>query len=223
MKKIFAFLFTVALMCSAILSVHADELTTTESVTNSLEHYAYMDLASADAKTKLAIINARKEIIYSTSWVADGCYGYVVDETGEVIEIVPTFSEIFPRDWEIPQCVADIDYIPIEVAPYSWEQSYYGNVTLSSAYTEFHTVSVRFAGYLVKTISTVGYNTINGTYNIQYYDTENDYALGNKTGMESGDSFNIDPPEDAKVSIRVSSSDNRYSWNMQVAVDRVYE
>ena len=48
------------------------------------------------------ILEARRILIFSTSWVADGFSGSVQNvKTGEIIRTLPTFSELFPG-WDIP-------------------------------------------------------------------------------------------------------------------------
>ena len=65
------------------------------------EHYAYMDLDQAEEALKPVILEARWRIISRASWVADDINGYIADEAGNIIEIVPHFHDIFPADWEI--------------------------------------------------------------------------------------------------------------------------
>lgn len=63
---------------------------------------AYMNLDQASEAMQEKILQAREEIIFSKSWVADGLQGFVYDKDGNVIEEVPQFSEIFPADWDMP-------------------------------------------------------------------------------------------------------------------------
>lgn len=66
------------------------------------EEYAYLDLDSASEEMKEKILEARKVIIFHSRWVADGYSGCIRDvETGETIETLPTFSELFPG-WALP-------------------------------------------------------------------------------------------------------------------------
>lgn len=62
---------------------------------------AYMNLDQASEAMQEKILQAREEIIFSKSWVADGLQGFVYDKDGNVIEEVPQFSEIFPADWDM--------------------------------------------------------------------------------------------------------------------------
>lgn len=68
------------------------------------EYYAYLDLDTAPEELHEQILAARNRIIFSRSWTAEGCSGYIVDvERGEIVETVPGFYDIFPADWEIPR------------------------------------------------------------------------------------------------------------------------
>ena len=69
---------------------------------NSLEHYAYMDIHSAEPELVPVILEARNRIIFSHSWTDKEVNGSVLDEEGNVIETVPCFYDIFPSDWEVP-------------------------------------------------------------------------------------------------------------------------
>ena len=78
--------------------VHKDESMSREEA----EALAYLDLDSAADEMKGRILEARRILIFSTSWVADGFSGSVQNvKTGEIIRTLPTFSELFPG-WDIP-------------------------------------------------------------------------------------------------------------------------
>ncbi len=78
--------------------VHKDESMSREEA----EALAYLDLDSAEDEMKDRILEARRILIFSTSWVADGFSGSVQNvKTGEIIRTLPTFSELFPG-WDIP-------------------------------------------------------------------------------------------------------------------------
>lgn len=98
-RKIFAFLLSVALLLSISsgFAVGAD----VEKEELSTEAYAYMDLETASPEMQEKILKAREEIIFSQSWAADGCLGFLVDlKTGEMTQL-PSFSELFPG-WDLP-------------------------------------------------------------------------------------------------------------------------
>lgn len=67
------------------------------------EHYAYMNMEDVSEELKPVIWEARMEIIFNNSWVADEINGCVLDVAGNVIEVLPHFSELFPEDWEVPR------------------------------------------------------------------------------------------------------------------------
>lgn len=67
-----------------------------------LEYYAYMNLDEARGEIKPVIQEARKRIIFSTSWAADGTNAWVLDEDGNVIEKLPYFHQLFPSNWDMP-------------------------------------------------------------------------------------------------------------------------
>lgn len=63
---------------------------------------AYLDLDDASPEMQEKILEARREIIFNTEWVADGHFGYIQNmETGEIVREVPEFSEVFPG-WDAP-------------------------------------------------------------------------------------------------------------------------
>lgn len=76
---------------------------------------AYLNLDEASPDMQEEILEARKEIIYNTDWVADGYSGAVIDAyTGEVIEELPHFSEVFPN-WDVP--IGEITEYDVEDLP----------------------------------------------------------------------------------------------------------
>ena len=79
-----------------------------------IKYYAYLDLSTAEESLHSVILEARKIIIYRSSWVADGQVGYVFDENGKIVEKVPNFSDLFPPDWEEP-----IESIEVDLSYYS--------------------------------------------------------------------------------------------------------
>lgn len=62
----------------------------------------YMNLDEPKSEIKSVIQEARNRIIFNTSWVADEINGRIRDEDGNIIEIIPHFSNLVPSDWEIP-------------------------------------------------------------------------------------------------------------------------
>lgn len=62
---------------------------------------AYQDLNTASKEMQAKILEARKLIINSTSWAADGYTAYIIDENGNKTQL-PHFSDLFPG-WEMPK------------------------------------------------------------------------------------------------------------------------
>lgn len=107
MKKIIA-LFLSTLLLTASATCFAAENTSDslpakdQSALAEAEQYAYLDLNSATPAMQEKILEARNTIIFSKDWVADGHEAYVGDvTTGEVLEVLPTFSDLFPG-WDLP-------------------------------------------------------------------------------------------------------------------------
>lgn len=69
---------------------------------NGLDYYAYMILEDAPETLKPVILEARSRIIVHSTWVDDDLDAWVTDEDGNVVEVIPHFSEVFPSDWENP-------------------------------------------------------------------------------------------------------------------------
>ena len=67
-----------------------------------LEYYAYMNLDEARSEIKPVIQEARKRIIFSTSWAANGTNAWVLDADWNVIEKLPYFYQLFPSNWDMP-------------------------------------------------------------------------------------------------------------------------
>lgn len=81
-------------LSNAAFAISVDTLTDAET-------FAYMDILTAPKELKELILEARNTIIFSTCWVADGCEAVIYSSSGEVEEIVPQFSDLFPG-WDIP-------------------------------------------------------------------------------------------------------------------------
>ena len=73
-----------------------------EEILESASEFAYLDADKATPELKEKILEARKEIIYNTDWVADGYVGCIRNiRTGKLIKELPEFSEVFPG-WDVP-------------------------------------------------------------------------------------------------------------------------
>lgn len=68
---------------------------------------AYADIYAAPEEWKEKILEARSEVIFSTSWAVNGA-GCIVHTDG-TIEELPEFSELFPG-WDVPRCDISPEY-----------------------------------------------------------------------------------------------------------------
>lgn len=100
MKKIITSLLTAALCFSMLVPAMAVD--SEDNSVSTSEYYAYMDLETANLALKETILEARNQIIFSESWVADGINGYRTDPDGNIVCIQPQFSELFPSNWDMP-------------------------------------------------------------------------------------------------------------------------
>ena len=107
MKKIIALFVSTLLFATSLTSLAAGapasaQDTATQEALTKAEQYAYLDLDSASPSMQQKILDARNTIIFSKDWVADGYEADVEDvTTGEVLETLPSFSELFPG-WDLP-------------------------------------------------------------------------------------------------------------------------
>jgi hypothetical protein len=98
-------------LCLALTSASAmalpsvtDRAAAREAEVKAAAAYAYMDLEAAPPHLRETILEARRVIIYSQGWVADGYEGFVIDvENGAVLKELPQFSALFPAGWDIPR------------------------------------------------------------------------------------------------------------------------
>lgn len=231
MRKTLTMILTVVMLFSVAAPAMAADIHSSD-VAMTIENaylYAYMDIDSADADTQEQILDARRVIIYSTSWVADDVDGYIKDEDGNIIEVLPHFSEVFPSDWEIPVSPSTDVATDTTVSPYALSNSFNGVVRFyrpptSGVPEPFHTLTtVGFAGtpyeYQISKINTVAYNTY-GTYNLEYRNADTNRSLGYRSGLASGNYFEISAPYDATVTIHGSTNDAVGEWSVYVMVDR---
>ena len=103
MKRIRACAIAVIMLITLCVPTQAAEkhhkVTRAECPAELAIAYSEIDESTTEAERE-QILEARSEIIYSHSWVADGLSACILDENGNVKEILPQFSEIFPEDWE---------------------------------------------------------------------------------------------------------------------------
>ena len=96
MKKFLSMTMTlIMLMALAVPAFAVDkesdsnsEAEAQEEILESASEFAYLDADKATPELKEKILEARKEIIYNTDWVADGYVGCIRNiKTGKLIRI----------------------------------------------------------------------------------------------------------------------------------------
>ncbi len=219
-EKIRIFMLSV-LVC--FLAIPASAMTET---TNDIEKYAYMEFETAPEVLQPKILEARSDIIFNTSWIADDLNAYVIDEEGNIVEELPHFSEVFPNDWDIP--VFPVNKIERTVMPLDDEimQFTYDEWLTypSEEYVTppFCTVStLGFPGtsaeYHVRWIATNATYTVlpsDATYNLAYTDADTGRTLGSKIYIGKGAGLRVEFPYDSdyRVNIHASTFDQPGDW-----------
>lgn len=228
MKRLAYLVLSLAMLLSTFTPVLASEATDIceNRHQEKIEVLAYLSTDEASPEMEKEILSARKEIIFSKSWVADGVKGYVTDENGNIIEELPKFSDIFPEDWAIPyfddqQESADVMQNLIVPATNAIQddimQIYNGTLTLSIPFATANTppfCSCRTSGtvsggnYYLSYIATYATSRIGsfGTFtsNIGYTNKTTGSALAWRGEIPSGKGLTIKPPKGVEVSIRAS-------------------
>lgn len=229
MKKIISSVLSIALIISTLCSPASASSACSNSSKlqemNSSRSIAYMDLEQASEEMQAQIIEAREEIIYSQSWVADGLQGYVFNEDGIIVEEVPQFSELFPSDWEIPFTDSPSQLSLTSPNTVSSESRdlfglFSGTLELSvpptnsntPSFYQFNTTS--WSGhthYNVKFVSTQALRQFTAftlplipSFNVGYTDITNGRSLGWKTEIKDGYSFGVSTPAGITVAVRAS-------------------
>lgn len=210
------------------------------NVENNISSIAYANLSNVkDSALKAEILEARSEIIFSTSWVADGITGYIIDPDGNKTE-VPQFSEVFPADWDIPMMSRPIetshntletnDELVVMAAPFIDVWTYYNDPLYldipSSLYDTdpFCTFSTSDSiehvyDYIVTDVFTRGYYYYPsriGTFNVGYSNETTGASLGYVTNLDNGLAFSIQPPAGITLGVRASTYDTVATWDFEV-------
>ncbi|MBP1988887.1 hypothetical protein [Paenibacillus eucommiae] len=107
MKKmalsVFSILALLVVLMAPSFALASDQQNSYASLSS--EQLAYSDLDAAPEEWKDAILDARKTIIYSTSWTVDGqVSAELPDGTNEEL---PEFSDLFPG-WDVPKLNEDV-------------------------------------------------------------------------------------------------------------------
>jgi len=236
-KKILESLLLFALIVTMTTSVFAEEATSSLHQ-EELEHFAYMNLETADKALESKILEARSEIILNTSWVVNGVRGYIVDDDNNIVREIPQFYEIFPSDWDVPVFPAEEASQETYATPQS-DSGYWDPLQCSVSlknpsatkntkpFTHFptHFVVGTFYEYSITKVSTGGSCTNrelrNPTYNVGYSNYNTGASLGYSTEMSESESFVIEPTLDIEVAIRASTYSTPAEWMMFVGRYRI--
>lgn len=238
MKKTIAMVLSVVMIVGMIVPVTAVD----ENRIELAIAYERIEESTAESR-KTEILAAREAIIYSKSWVADGIYGAILDQNGNVKEVLPQFSEVFPEDWDVPVeknsysvlVTPDLEPVSTSSAPeFDINLFFNKSVRLSKPSDQntppFCTISTTaFQGtsseYIVETVYTSGIHdnpTTTAYYNLGYSNVETGASLGYAVNLENGEMFTIDPPENIELGIRASSSTDTGNWLMRVEGKRIF-
>lgn len=228
------------------ISVHAADKKNNTNDLNGKISIAYMEIENASDEMRAHIIAAREEIIFSESWVADGLSCYICDEDGNIKEVLPQFSDLFPADWDLPvlreneneaeiRSEANRESVNEMSSSYDICPFFEGSIRLvkpsDSAITSpfCRIATTGFPGtsneYNVETIYVYGvYGNLQeqGTYNVGCSNATTGVSLSHATRVSNGDSVVFNPPSNITVGVRASTYDSVGSWNMQVIGKRVF-
>lgn len=95
--------------------VSNDLLTASQNIDPETEELAYRNLeTAASQEEKEAILAARDAIIADTSWGVGG--GWDVNPAKKEFAIPPTFQELFPADWALPEWLVEPAVVEDETA-----------------------------------------------------------------------------------------------------------
>lgn len=181
---------------------------------------AYMDLDAASQEMREDILEARKVIIYSEDWVADGYTAYVHYEDGTK-ETLPHFSEVFPG-WDLP--VTDVasmrsaieaqTVLPSDTSiqtTSNCEESWRYGVALFNPSSSVNSPAfdrvTAYWGYGVCTIvDSLQYST---TCNLGYTNYDTGYDIGHRSNLREGQAMEILLDDDiVPITIAVRASTN---------------
>jgi len=238
MKRLFVCLITYLLILALCIPVIASENVENIDSQHGLS-VAYLEIDdNTTIIERTQILEARKAIIFSRSWVADGLSGCILDANGNIKEILPQFSEVFPADWELPKEENNLLSPPATLlktgVQYDWNTFFNGSVSLSNPTNQntapFCTLNTTgFPGtyyeYRVTDVVTKGIRnnpTEYGKYNLGYSNATTGVSLGYAINLNNGEAFSINPPANIILGVRASSYDSIGPWNIRVDGKRFF-
>lgn len=176
---------------------------------------AYMNLNVADKALQKEILDARKAIIYSTSWSDDDTEAYSINAKGEIIAKTPKFHDIFPADWEIPvaqeaysdlavEDIAQADIQDVETvnSGYLFYNKEVYLTTPSSEYTSspFITYTGRDAMFMLSTPTIPGQS-----YNFGIRNNSTNRDIYNQVNIPRAEGFLVSNQSGVRYSCRAST------------------
>lgn len=219
MKKICSIFVSIVLMLCSVSTAFAKEPSVDVDLIEASK-IAYLDIENVSPEMQKKILDAREKIIFSTDWVADGFEMRIEDTEGNLIETVPSFSEVFP-DWDLPvldaEYMTDVPAFPNDfsnVVTTAARSSYWMRLGSFSYYLKRPTNEITdpfVEGYAdpeevgseIATYAT--YLTSSETCNIGYTNAKNGASLGYKSRLTLGEVCIISGVENMKVGIRAST------------------
>lgn len=243
MKKIAVALIVLLLVATTGIPAMAIDLNESASAISKEQAVAYMEIDETTSRAEVEqILAARNDIIFSTSWVADGMKCYILNKDGEIEKVIPNFSDIFPADWELPD-LEDQEEALNKLSPWQPEasmplsgamQPFYNNsVWLSKPSGQYNTspfcsfsttnyVGGTYRGHL-ETVSTIGYNAnTDATYNVGYSNVDTGKSLGFVERIPECLPCGCEPPSRITLGVRASTYTDPGLWTMKVDGEYVY-
>lgn len=99
MKKRIALFMSISLVIACVFPTAAFAVEETRYASMSTEQLAYCDINSVPTVWQDDVLEARNEIIHSTSWTVNGAASIL--HSDGTVESLPEFSDLFPG-WDVP-------------------------------------------------------------------------------------------------------------------------
>lgn len=177
-----------------------------ESDSDIKQKIAYMSLDDASPELQSVILQARKEIIFSKSWSADG-FVVEIERADGTTETLPRFSDVFPG-WELPveqKLGQDSVQTPME-EPNSTQQiiSAFHSVYLRNPTSQNTNPFTHFyhEGSYIKTFV---HELDTESCNIGYSDYQSGMSCGHATEVHVGEAVKISTFYDGDYAVRAST------------------
>lgn len=214
-KRLAALLFALILMFSlGKITFAANDLSISRIMPDGISmdtvDKAYMNLKTADKALQSEILDARKAIIYSTSWSDDETEAYSINAKGEIIAKTPKFHDIFPTDWEIP--VLQETYSDLTIEDIAREDTRDVQV-VNSGYLFYNKEVYLTTPSSDYTSSPFITYTPGQSYNFGIRNNSTNRDIYNRVNIPNGDGFLVSNQSGVRYSCRASTySTNGYGY-----------